>query len=135
MEVKVVDRLATPATDIRDQPEATIGDAFAAGEIGGDAEQATEERAVRLGQLQRRPDVATGDEQDVGRSTGRDVPERDDQVIRVEEVGRHRTVRDAAEQTADRRARHVVVGCHHSTGFELIRNPIVPTSPAMRYDT
>jgi hypothetical protein len=27
------------------------------------------------------------------------------------------------------------VGCHHSTGFELIRNPIVPTSPAMRYDT
>jgi hypothetical protein len=24
---------------------------------------------------------------------------------------------------------------HHSTGFELIRNPIVPTNPAIRYDT
>jgi hypothetical protein len=27
------------------------------------------------------------------------------------------------------------VAGHHSTGFELIRNPIVPTSPAIRYDT
>ena len=26
-------------------------------------------------------------------------------------------------------------GVHQSTGFELIRNPIVPTSPAIRYDT
>ena len=24
---------------------------------------------------------------------------------------------------------------HHSTGFELIRNPIVPTRPAIRYET
>ena len=135
MEVKVVDGLATPATDVRDQPEATIGDAFAAGEIRCDGEQATEERAVRLGQFQSRPDVAPGNEQDVGRSAGRDVPERDDQLIRVEEVGLHRTVSDAAEQAPDRRPRHVVVRRHHSTGFELIRNPIVPTSPAMRYDT
>ena len=42
---------------------------------------------------------------------------------------------DAAEQAADGRPRHVVVRRHHSTGFELIRNPIVPTSPAIRYDT
>ena len=133
--MEVVDGLATPATDVRDEPEATVGDAFSAREIGGDPEQATKERPVRLGQLQRRPDVAPRDEQDVGRSAGRDIPERDDQVVRVEEVGRHRTVSDAAEQAADRRPRHIVVRRHHSTGFELIRNPIVPTNPAIRYDT
>ncbi len=133
--MEVIDGLTTPATDVRDQPEATIGDAFAAGQICGDPEQATEEWAVRLGQLQRRSDVAPGDEQDMGRSAGRDVPERDDQLIRMEEVGRHRTLSDTAKQAADRRPRHVVVRRHHSTGFELIRNPIVPTSPAIRYDT
>jgi hypothetical protein len=135
MEVEVVYGLTTPATDVRDQPKATICDAFAAGQIRSDLEQATEERAVRLGQLQRRPDVAPGHEQDVGRSAGRDVPKRDDQVVRVKEVGRHRTLGDTAEQAADRRPRHIVAVRHHSIGFELIRKPIVPTRPAIRYDT
>ncbi len=41
---------------------------------------------------------------------------------------------DPAEQAVGG-SRLVVVRRHHSTGFELIRNPIVPTSPAIRYDT
>ena len=108
---------------------------FDAREIGGDGEQAAEERAIRLGQLRRRRDVAPRDQQDVRRSARRDVAERDDQVVLVHEVGRDRTGSDPAEEAASTGGRPPRCGAHHSTGFELIRNPIVPTSPAIRYDT
>ena len=81
-----------------------------------------------------------GIEQDVGRRARRDVAERDDQVVVVEPVGRDRPGGDLAEQAVgDPPSRPsdppASSARHQSTGFELIRNPIVPTSPAIRYDT
>ena len=105
-------------------------------EVRGDSEQAPEQRAVRLGQLGRRRDVAPRDEQDVGRRPRRDVAEGDDQVVLVDarrpgsrrrRCGRTGSPHGGRASASRRR--------HHSTGFELIRNPIVPTRPAIRYDT
>jgi hypothetical protein len=39
---------------------------------------------------------------------------------------------DSAEQAVSGRRGLLVGGRHQSFGFELIRNPIVPTSPAIR---
>ena len=53
----------------------------------------------------------------------------------MEALGGDRAGHDPAEQAV------VVHRClrgspaHQSTGLELIRNPIVPTSPAIRYET
>ena len=51
------------------------------------------------------------------------------------QVGRDLAGGDPAEQAADRRPRDIVTGAHQSTGFELIRKPMVPTSPAITYET
>ena len=59
-----------------------------------------------------------------------------DEIVFVEAIGRDRSRRDPAEEAiGGRRLRLVVAFHHHRTGFELIRNPIVPTRPAIRYDT
>ena len=85
VDVQVVDRLAAPPPDVRDQPVARRRRCPAvARESGGDREEPAEQRAVRLGQLGRRRDVAARDEQDVGRRARRDVAEGDDEVVLVE---------------------------------------------------
>ena len=48
-------------------------------------------------------------------------------------VGRDLAGDDPAEQAVATSA--AASPAHQSTGFELIRKPIVPTSPAIRYDT
>ena len=43
---------------------------------------------------------------------------------------------DPAEQAIGGHRLRLIVSFHHQrTGFELIRYPIVPTRPAIRYDT
>src|SRR5947207_6978804 len=44
VDVEVIHRLATPATDVRDQPVPAIGDAGTPGQISGDREQPPEHR-------------------------------------------------------------------------------------------
>ena len=63
----MVDGLATPAADVRDDAVPAIGDPFIAGDPGRDGEEPAEERPIRLGQLGRRRDVPARDDQDVGR--------------------------------------------------------------------
>ena len=63
---------------------------------------------------------------------GRDVAERDDQVVLVDAGRRDLAGDDPAEQAVGHGRSS---SRHHSTGFELIRKPIVPTSPAIRYET
>ena len=55
-----------------------------------------------------------------------------DEVVLVDPVRGHLPRHDLAEQAV---GGHRASFGHQSTGFELIRNPIVPTSPAIRYDT
>ena len=87
--------------------------------------------AVGLGELRRRGDVGPRDHEDVRRGARRDVPECDDLVVVVDAIGRDLPGDDPAEQAV----RHGLSPfAHHRTGFELIRNPMVPTRPAMRYE-
>ena len=137
VDVEVVDGLAAPATDVRDEPVAAVGDALRCGRDRrrprtADRAAARPPRSAPAADA----DVPPRDEQDVGRRARRDVAERDDQVVRrgARSAGiSPATIRQNRQSTGG--ARHVVVRRHHSTGFELIRNPIVPTSPAIRYDT
>ena len=137
VEVEVVDRLAAPSPDVRDEPVAALGDPLRAREVGRDREQPAEQRAVRLGQVRRGRDVAARDEQDMGRRARRDVADGDDQVVLVEPVDgiSPATIRQKRQSSGiDPSAMSCGIGRHHSTGLELIRNPMVPTSPAIRYD-
>ena len=54
-----------------------------------------------------------------------------DLVVFVDQRRRDLAGDDAAEQAV----RHGSSFAHHRIGLELIRNPIVPTSPAIRYET
>ena len=67
VDVEVVDRLAAPAADVRDEPVPGVGDPVGPREVGGHGEQPPEHRTVGLGQLGGRRDVAARHEQDVGR--------------------------------------------------------------------
>ena len=118
--------------DVRHEPVAGIGHALGSRQVRRDREQPPEQRPVRLAQVGRRGDVRPRDQQDVGRRLGLDVADRDDQVVVVDPRGRQLAVDDAAEQA------RLAIGHgrlrHHNTGLVLIRNPIVPTSPAIRYE-
>ena len=130
MDVQVVDALAAPPADVRNEPIAGVGDALGAGEVRRHGEHPPQQGAVALDEIGGRRDVATREEQDVCRRPGSDVADRDHQVVVVEPIGRDLAGHDSAEQAVCR-LRH---GLYHSAGFELIRNPIVPTRPAIRYD-
>ena len=134
--MQVIHGLAAPAPDVGDEPIAAVRDPLRARDLGGDGEEAAEERTIRLGQLGRGCEMSSRDQQDVRRRPWRDVAKGDDEVVVVDAIGRDRAGSDATEQAA----LHERAVCrrrvaHHSTGLELIRKPIVPTSPAMRYDT
>ena len=129
---------AAPAPDVGNQPIAVFGDAARPSEIGRDREEAPEHLSIALHEVGSRADVAPGHEQDVGRRPRRDVADGDDEVVVVDAIGRDLAGHDAAEQDSRRLRRSSSpsrVAGHQSTGFELMRKPIVPTSPAIRYDT
>ena len=122
--MEVVDGLAAPATDVRDQPVAAIGDSLRARQLGGHREESPQQWTIGLDQVRRRPDMPARQEEDVGRGARCDIPDRDDEFVIMKpcrgDLGRH----DPAEQA--------IGGVHQSTGFELIRKPMVPTRPAIR---
>lgn len=125
--MQMVDGLAAPAPHIRDQPVSVIGDPLGARQLGGNREEPAKHRPIRLHQVRRRPYVSPRQEQDVGWGARLDVPNRDDEVVIVESGRGDGARRDPAEQA--------ICGAHQSTGLELIRKPIVPTRPAITYDT
>jgi len=83
VEVEMVDGLATPAADVRDESIAVVGDSLAPCQLCGGCEQSPQERSLLLGQVGRRRDVAAGNDEDVGRGARRDVTEGDDEIVLV----------------------------------------------------
>lgn len=124
--MQVVHALPTPSPDIRDQPVTGVRDAFGTGQVGGDGEDPPEQWTVRFAEIGRGGDVATGQDQEVRRGAGCDVADRDRQVVVMEPRRWDLAGNDPAEEA--------VGFAHHNAGFELIRNPIVPTRAAIRYD-
>ena len=125
--MQVIDRLAAPAPDVRDEPIAVIGDPFRRASSAATAKSRPSSGPSASVSSAAEPDVPAGHEQDVGRGARSDVPDRDDQLVVVDSGGGNLARHDPAEEA--------VGGAHQSTGFELMRNPIVPTRPAIRYDT
>jgi hypothetical protein len=97
--MKVVDTLAGGRAGVGHQPEAPIGYPALAGELGRDREESPEHLGVLLGQVSRGVDVLARDNKDVSWGLGVDVAERHDQVILMNEVGRHLTDDDPTKQT------------------------------------
>jgi hypothetical protein len=127
MEMEMVDALPSLSSRIRDDAEAPVRDAVALRELSRNFEQSPEKRAILGGELSRGRDVTARDEQDVRRCTRRDVAERDEFVVTMNDVGWNVSGCDAAEQAV--RVGHGV--SYHRLGFEVIRNPISPTAPAI----
>ena len=128
----MVDGLAAPAADVGDEPVARrrrsppsrASSAATANSRPSSGPSASVRSAADA--MCRR-----GMQQDVGRGARGDVAEGDDEVVLVDARRRDLAGDDPAEQAVG----HGGSFGHQSTGFELIRNPIVPTSPAIRYDT
>lgn len=132
--MKVVHGLPAPATDVGDEPVTTLRDPLLPRHLGGDGEHPAQELAMCLGEVGRRRDVVARDDEDMGRGPWGDVAERDDRVVGVDLGRRDGAGGDRAEEAIARRARRPLRG-HQSAGFVLMSQPIVPTRPAMAYDT
>ena len=125
----MVDRLAAPAPDVRDEPIAGLGDALRPREVGGDREQPAEQRPVGLGQLGARTRCggAGMSRMWVGArgAMSRIATTRSSSWTPVGGIS-PATIRQNRQSVGDR--------CPPSApplttdGFVLIRNPMVPTS-------
>jgi hypothetical protein len=98
VDVEVVHGLPAPPPDVRREPIAVVRDALIPSDAGSDGEEATEHRAVTVGQVRRGRDVDPGHEEDVGRGPRGDVADRDDEVVFMEGRRRQLTGDDPAEQ-------------------------------------
>ena len=131
--MQVVDGLAGLASDVRDEPIAGLGDALPASDVGGHREQATEDGPSASVSSGAEAMCCRGMHQDVGRGVRRDVAEGEDEVVLVQErrpgPRRRRSGRTGSRSTRGRSP------SSQSVGFVLIRNPMIPTSPAIRYET
>ena len=128
--MEMVNRLTAVSADVRDDPVAVFGDVLGPRQLCRDLEDSAEQLAVGGGELVRRPDVGAWHEQDVRGCLRIDVANRDDQVVLVDRGRRKLAGDDAAEEAVGPGFR-----AHHSCGFVVIRNPIVPTSAVMAYET
>ncbi len=122
----MVHALPAPPPHVRHQPVTGVGNALGTRQIYGHGEDAPEQWPVGLAKIGGRRNVATRLDQDVRRGPRCDVTDRDHQVVVMQTRGWDLAAHDPAEQA--------VALVHHNTGFELIRKPNEPTTPAIRYD-
>ena len=136
VEVEVVDRLAAPRPDVRDDPVAALGDALVPGDLGGQREQPAEERRVGIGQLGGRARCARAGGAARGSAPGARCPgSRDGVVLRDASSTGSRPRRSCRRGSPGRATgRTPPPPGHQRTGFELMRKPMVPTSPAITYE-
>jgi len=126
----MVDRLTAVSADVGDDPVAVFGDALGPRQLCRDLEDSAQQLAVGGGEVVRRGDVGARHEQDVGGCLRIDVANRNDQVVFVDRCRSKLAGDNAAEEAVGAGFR-----IHHSCGFVVIRNPIVPTRAVMAYDT
>jgi hypothetical protein len=136
--VEVRDALTGSRPGVRHDAKTGFAHAFPLREVGRDLEQATEERCLLPTEIGGGRDVLARDQQDVDGSARRDVAERHDLVVLVDDIRWHLTGRDPAEETV-RIGRHSLDTMllrtrrsYQSRGFDVIRNPITPTAAAIR---
>jgi hypothetical protein len=135
MEMEVVDGLPAVTPHVGDDPIAAFGDPLCAGELRNILEDSGEEIAVARSQIVGGGDVSPRQQKDVCRRLRVDVTDGDDQVVLVDPRRGQLARDDAAEEAPGLRLRLRLRVGYHSFGFALIRNPIVPTRPAIAYDT
>ena len=131
----MVDRLAAPAPDVRDEPVAasampsararSAATANSRPSIGPSASVSSAAEAMCGAGMSRMWVGARG-------AMSRIATTRSSSWSRSAGIS-PATIRQNRQSVGDRSRRGA--SRHHSTGLELIRNPIVPTRPAIRYDT
>ena len=128
--MKVVDRLAAPAPDVGDQPIAVVGDAARPGEIGRRPRRAARASARRS--PSGRPPSAMWrlgmSRMWVGARGAMSRMAMTSSSSWTRSDGISPATMRQNRQSAGHRPLLVAAG-HHSTGFELIRKPIVPDQP------
>ena len=130
VEVQVIDRLTAPPPDVGDEPIAGVGDALGPGDVGGDGEQPTESSAASAS-------VRSSAEAMCRRgmrrmwvgARGRDVADRDDQVVLVDAGGRDLARDDPAEQAVGRVRRSVGHRASSSSPEHRLRAHQEPDGP------
>ena len=134
VEVEVVDRLAAPRADVRDDPVAALGDALGSGDLGGHREEPAEQRRRRPRSARRRSAMCSRGMTRTWVGARGAMSRNARRVVlgdRASTGSRRRRSGRRGSRIATVRSRH---RRHQSTGFVLIRKPMVPTSPAITYE-
>jgi hypothetical protein len=98
VDVEVLDGLASVGAHVEDGPVAVLGDSFLAGDLCRRQIEGPEDPAVRLVDLVQGREVPPGNDQDVNRCLGLDVPERHDFLVLVDQGRGNLPAGDLAEQ-------------------------------------
>jgi hypothetical protein len=89
VQMHVKDLLATVGTAVQDQSVPRLVDPFFFSETGRHPDHAAESRLIGIGHVSEGWNRFVGNNQNVGRSLGLDVPERRYQLILIDEIGGH----------------------------------------------
>ena len=96
--MQVVHRLATVVTGVDHGPVATLRDAFLPGDLGHEEQRLPEQPVTPVTRGIERSDVLSRNNKDVQRGLWIDVPEGQEALALVDEVGRNRAGGDLAKQ-------------------------------------
>lgn len=129
--MQVIDALSRRRPGVRDQPKTALGYSLGPCHARGHFEEAAQQLGVVGMQLGGRPYVLARYQQDVRRRLGRHVAETDDELVLLDDVRRYLAPGYAAEQAVS--GRHDADGspAAQSCGLVDMRNPMMPTAPAM----
>ena len=95
--MQMADALTPVPARVHDRPETGLRDALGEREVPGEQENLTEDAAVLVPHVTERRDVLPGDHEHVHRGLRVDVPEREQPLAVVHDVGRHVPGGDPAE--------------------------------------
>lgn len=119
--MQVMHRLATVVTRVDHRPVATLRDAFLPGDLGDEEQRLPEQPVTPVTRGIERSDVLSRNDKDVQRGLGIDVPEGQEALALVDEVGRNRAGGDLAEQAG---------GVAHATRLTPTGRSTSTTSPS-----
>jgi hypothetical protein len=120
----VEDFLASVGPAVQDESVSSLVDLLFLGEPGGHPDHAAERRLIRLGHVGDSRNRFVGDDEDVGRRLGLDIPKRGHQLILIDELGGNFPSDDLREHRV-RHSEHRLALARHGVAMRSVADGFI----------